>query len=346
MNLADVMQELADQLDTIAGLRVYAYPPASVQPPAAVVTYPDTYTFDETYRRGMDRLELPVVLMVGKVSDRASRDRLGRYVDGSGTVTAFDSVAGSVTAELAAAMFGAAGLRAELASSTQSYVGWTVAGATHYLRAYIRTPAENTINSRLMWTGIAASPTDGWDVRLVVGTDKIGFATRNTLRFSLGADGADAALLPDTVYRVEAKIATGPAGTAEVRLYDAAGELLDSDTFAGVVDPAAEIRYGIGNGANATQVWDLDAIGYSSLDWPGPMPASGELTNSFEGIGDGVAVTTANSGSASIKAVLEVGTYTAFDTVRVASAEFDIVSMAGVEHLAATFTVDITGQGA
>lgn len=103
MNLADVMDQVAAQLDTITDLRCYAYPPDVVYPPAAIVSYPDAYTFDETYGRGMDRLSLPVVLVVGKVSDRAARDELGAYADGSGsqsvkavveagTYTAFDSV--------------------------------------------------------------------------------------------------------------------------------------------------------------------------------------------------------------------------------------------------------------
>jgi hypothetical protein len=103
VNLADVMDDLATQLDTIAGLRVHAHPPGKITPPAAVVTYPETYDFDQTYARGMDRLELPVVVLVGKVSARASRDDLARFCDGSGadsvkavleagTYTAFDTV--------------------------------------------------------------------------------------------------------------------------------------------------------------------------------------------------------------------------------------------------------------
>lgn len=87
MDLADVMDEVAARLGTIAGLRVHAHPPGSVTPPAAVVSYPDTYTFDETYGRGMDRMTLPVVVVVGKASDRAARDQLGVYVDGSGAAS-------------------------------------------------------------------------------------------------------------------------------------------------------------------------------------------------------------------------------------------------------------------
>jgi len=84
MNLAAVMDAVAARLQTVSGLRVFAYPPGSLTPPGAVVSYPETYVFDETYGRGMDRLKLPVVVVVGKVSDRAARDQLGAFCDGSG----------------------------------------------------------------------------------------------------------------------------------------------------------------------------------------------------------------------------------------------------------------------
>lgn len=103
MDLAVVMDAVGDRLDTIPNLRVHRYPPGSVTPPAAVVAYPDTYTFDQTYGRGMDVMTLPVVLVVGKVTDRSARNQLGAYVNGSGTksvkqvlesgtYTAFDTV--------------------------------------------------------------------------------------------------------------------------------------------------------------------------------------------------------------------------------------------------------------
>lgn len=84
MNLATVMDQLASQVATISGLRVYAYPPGSLTPPAAVVGYPDTYEFDKTYGRGMDRLTLPLVLVVGKATERTTKDRLAAYCNGSG----------------------------------------------------------------------------------------------------------------------------------------------------------------------------------------------------------------------------------------------------------------------
>lgn len=84
MDLGAVMDEVADRLRTIDGLRVYAYPADAVAPPAAVVTYPDEYVFDATFGRGMDTMTLPVIVMVGKVSDRASRDRVAAYCAGGG----------------------------------------------------------------------------------------------------------------------------------------------------------------------------------------------------------------------------------------------------------------------
>ncbi len=105
MNLVNVMNQVAERLRTITSLagRTYAYPKESVMPPAAIVAFPETYTYDETYGRGMDRLTLPVLIVVGKASARAAHGRLGPYVAGagpssvkqvleSGTYTAFDVV--------------------------------------------------------------------------------------------------------------------------------------------------------------------------------------------------------------------------------------------------------------
>ncbi|MEZ5411035.1 MAG: hypothetical protein R2761_23595 [Acidimicrobiales bacterium] len=103
MIVADVMDELGDALDTIDGLRVFRYPPENVQAPAAVVAYPESIEYDVTYGRGVDTLTIPVIIVVGKVSDRASAKQLAAYMDGSGalsvkaviegaTYTAFDIV--------------------------------------------------------------------------------------------------------------------------------------------------------------------------------------------------------------------------------------------------------------
>lgn len=84
MNVQAVIQEVADQLDTIADLRSYGFAPDTVHPPAAIVTWPEAIEYDSTYARGMDRITLPVVVVVGKPSDRSTVERLGAYADGSG----------------------------------------------------------------------------------------------------------------------------------------------------------------------------------------------------------------------------------------------------------------------
>lgn len=103
MNLADVMDDVATRLDAIEGLRVSPSPVGAPTPPAALVLYPEDVTFDETYGRGMDRMTLPVWVLVGPALERQTRDLLAKYCDGSGeasvkavlesgTYTAFDTL--------------------------------------------------------------------------------------------------------------------------------------------------------------------------------------------------------------------------------------------------------------
>ena len=88
MDLAAVADELAARLGTITGLRVSAFPPPTVVPPAAIVSYPERVDFDATYGRGLDRAERwPIVLVVGKASDRTARDRIYAYAEGSGAAS-------------------------------------------------------------------------------------------------------------------------------------------------------------------------------------------------------------------------------------------------------------------
>jgi hypothetical protein len=85
VDLSAVMDELADRLRTIPGsLNVFASPPGTVLPPAAIVTYPDTYDFDTTYGRGTDRMALPVWLVVGRPTDPSTKDALAAYCAGDG----------------------------------------------------------------------------------------------------------------------------------------------------------------------------------------------------------------------------------------------------------------------
>ena len=85
MNVGNVMDAIGTQLDTISGLRVYDFPSELITPPAVVLAYPEEITYDETYGRGMDRMTLPVLVLVGKVDVRASRDTLVPYTNGTGS---------------------------------------------------------------------------------------------------------------------------------------------------------------------------------------------------------------------------------------------------------------------
>lgn len=82
--------------------------------------------------------------------------------------------------------------------------------------------------------------------------------------------------------------------------------------------------------------------GMDQLD-PSVVALVGKVTT--KSARDTMAAYCRGSGTSSFKEVLEAGTYTSCDTVRVVSVDFDMVTMSGIEYLAATFALDITGQG-
>lgn len=85
MDLDAVMEEIAVAIREVGSLagRTYGFPPDTVTPPAAIVGYPEV-NFDQTYARGMDRWDVPVWVVVGRVSDRSARAALSPYVSGGG----------------------------------------------------------------------------------------------------------------------------------------------------------------------------------------------------------------------------------------------------------------------
>lgn len=84
MILHEVMDELGTALATIEGLRVKSYTEQRINPPMATVNLPRVYTYDSTYGRGSDDIELPVVVYVGRFDAESSRNAISQYVDGSG----------------------------------------------------------------------------------------------------------------------------------------------------------------------------------------------------------------------------------------------------------------------
>lgn len=84
MDIGAVMDELGTALGGIEGLRVFPYWADRVTPPAAVIGWPDPLTYDSTMVRGGDQVELPMIVLVGKVDARTARDVVSAYADGSG----------------------------------------------------------------------------------------------------------------------------------------------------------------------------------------------------------------------------------------------------------------------
>lgn len=78
------MDAIGVRLATIPGLRVYDYASDGASPPAAIVGLPEVIEYDTVMGRGADRVVIPVLVLVGKVSERAARDRIAPYVSGAG----------------------------------------------------------------------------------------------------------------------------------------------------------------------------------------------------------------------------------------------------------------------
>lgn len=111
LDLNAVMNAVGVRLATIAGLRVYDYPPDSVAVPAAVVSYPEEITYDETMARGCDSCILAVSVLVGVSSDRASRDALAAYLAGTGASSVKTAVDGTLAGTVKDARVGRAVIR-------------------------------------------------------------------------------------------------------------------------------------------------------------------------------------------------------------------------------------------
>ena len=95
LDLSAVMDAIGARLVGVTGLRVYDYPADAASPPAAIVSLPETVEYDVVAGRGADRVIIPVTILVGKVSDRAARDRLAAYVSGTGSSSVKEAIEGA-----------------------------------------------------------------------------------------------------------------------------------------------------------------------------------------------------------------------------------------------------------
>lgn len=79
-----VSAEVASVLGTIPQLNTFPYWAKKVPVPGVTVGLPELIEYDQTYGRGLDKMRLPILVMVGMVSDRSSAKQLGAYMDGEG----------------------------------------------------------------------------------------------------------------------------------------------------------------------------------------------------------------------------------------------------------------------
>ena len=73
-------------LDTISGLRTFDYVPDSLAPPAAVVE-PLEIDYDEAMKQGCEFYRAFILVIVGRMSDRSSQDRLDAYLTTTGATS-------------------------------------------------------------------------------------------------------------------------------------------------------------------------------------------------------------------------------------------------------------------
>lgn len=85
-SLSDLRSGLATRLATITGLRSSAYIPDNPQPPIAVVM-PGRIQYDTAFGRGSDEYTFSIMLIVGRVADRASQTTLDAYCASSGSAS-------------------------------------------------------------------------------------------------------------------------------------------------------------------------------------------------------------------------------------------------------------------
>jgi hypothetical protein len=84
MTPSAVRDGLKTALSTITGLRTYDIVPDGIAPPAAVVGLL-SIDFDMSMQRHLDHGDIEIMVIVGRMSERAAQDKLDGYLAGSGS---------------------------------------------------------------------------------------------------------------------------------------------------------------------------------------------------------------------------------------------------------------------
>lgn len=66
-------------------MRVYSYPPATIQVPCAICAFPESLDYNRTYGPvGADEAMVPVLVVVSKVFERGAQKKLKKFCARSG----------------------------------------------------------------------------------------------------------------------------------------------------------------------------------------------------------------------------------------------------------------------
>lgn len=96
LNLSATMDAIAQRI-LAAGVtaKSYGWPVDSATSGSAIVGYPESIDFDQTFGRGSDKAVFPVWIIMGNVSDRTARDALSLLITGAqGIKDALDGTLG------------------------------------------------------------------------------------------------------------------------------------------------------------------------------------------------------------------------------------------------------------
>lgn len=82
--LAAVRAGLAARLETIDGLRTTAFDPDTVNPPAAIVSPPETIEYDLAQQRGLDLYVFKVKVLTSRATAKGGQDDLCAFLEPHG----------------------------------------------------------------------------------------------------------------------------------------------------------------------------------------------------------------------------------------------------------------------
>jgi hypothetical protein len=85
MNLTDVMEEIADKLRMFTGLNVFDYPCDEVTPPAAILSYPESIDYDQTYDEGTVQFSgMTLYMVTDRADSKSARIQMSHWTNTSG----------------------------------------------------------------------------------------------------------------------------------------------------------------------------------------------------------------------------------------------------------------------